>query len=191
VRRIAARAGDPLACDPNNEGRGTMRRRSVRNLTLGAAVLLFVSATAGATTPDAQLMAPIQKFIDGFNKGDSAAAAATHSATADLTIIDEVPPYLWNGPQAFQAWSADLGADSKKNGITDESVAISAATRVETSGDGAYVVVPAVYSFKERGVAMREAAQMTFVLKKGPGGWLIHAWTWTGPKPRPVAPAKP
>lgn len=160
----------------------------MRHLTLVAVSLLFASATAGAATPDAQLMAPIQKFIDSFNKGDSAGAAATHSATADLTIIDEVPPYLWNGPQAFQTWSADLGADSKRNGITDESVAISAATRVETSGDGAYVVVPAVYTFKERGVAMREAAQMTFALKKGAAGWLIHGWTWTGPKPSPVKP---
>jgi hypothetical protein len=163
----------------------------MRQLTLAAVVLLVAGATAGAATPDAQLMAPIQKFIDSFNKGDASGAAATHSATADLTIMDEVPPYLWNGPQAFQAWSADLGADSKKNGITDESVAINAATRVETSGDGAYVVVPAVYTFKERGVAMREAAQMTFVLKKSPGGWLIHAWVWTGPKPRTAAPAKP
>jgi hypothetical protein len=34
---------------------------------------------------------------------------------------------------------------------------------------------------------MREAAQMTFVLKKGASGWLIHGWTWTGPKPTPAA----
>jgi ketosteroid isomerase-like protein len=102
-----------------------------------------------------------------------------------------VSPHLWNGPHAFQAWSGDLDSDSKKRGITDQSVTISAPTRVETSGDAAYVVVPAVYAFKEKGVAMREAAQMTFVLKKGAGGWLIHAWTWTGPKPRPVAASKP
>jgi hypothetical protein len=43
----------------------------------------------------------------------------------------------------------------------------------------------------EKGVAMREAAQFTFVLKKGAGGWLIHAWTWTGPKPKAAAAAKP
>jgi hypothetical protein len=38
---------------------------------------------------------------------------------------------------------------------------------------------------------MRETAQMTFVLKKGAAGRLIHGWTWTGPKPKTVAPAKP
>ncbi len=137
-------------------------------------------------------MAPIQKFVDSFNKGDMAAAAATHAAAADLGIIDEVPPYLWRGPQAFQTWSTDLDGDSKKRGITDQVVTIVAPTREETSGDRAYVVVPAVYTFKERGVAMRGAAQMTVVLKKGADGWLIHGWTWTGLKPQPAAaPAKP
>ena len=158
---------------------------------LGAVLWLAVGTAASAATPDAQLMAPIQKFIDSFNKGDVAAAAATHAATADLAIIDEVSPHLWHGPQAFQAWSADLESDSKKRGITDQIVTISAPIREETNGDQAYIVVPAVYAFKERGVAMREAAQMTFVMKKGAGGWLIHGWTWTGPKPKAVAPAKP
>ena len=67
---------------------------------------------------------------------------------------------------------------------------ISAPTRIETTGEQAYVVVPAVYTFKERGVAKRTAAQMTVTLKKGAGGWLIHGWTWTGPRAKPVAPAK-
>jgi ketosteroid isomerase-like protein len=159
----------------------------MRYLTLGAVVFCFLCGAANAQAPDAQMMAPIKKFMDSFNKGDMAGAAATHAAGADLTIIDEVPPYLWRGPKAFQAWSADLDADAKKNGITEPSVAISAATRTESNGDQAYVVVPAVYTFKQGGVPMREAAQMTFVLKKGANGWLIHGWTWTGPKPQKAA----
>jgi len=163
----------------------------VRHLMPGAVVWLVLGAATSAGTPDPELMAPIQRFVDSFNKGDTAAAAATHAATADLAIIDEVSPYLWRGPKAFQAWSADLDSESKKRGITDQVVTISAPTREESNGDQAYVVVPAVYTFKERGVAMREAAQMTFALKKGTGGWLIHGWVWTGPKPQPVVPAKP
>jgi ketosteroid isomerase-like protein len=163
----------------------------MRHLAVGAAICLSVGASVGAATPDPQLRAPIQKFVDAFNKGDAAGAAATHAATADLTIIDEVPPYVWSGAQAFQNWGADLESDAKKNGITDQAVTISAPTREETDGRQAYVVVPAVYAFKQGGVPMREAAQMTFVLKKGADGWLIHGWTWTGPKPKRVAPAKP
>ena len=154
----------------------------MRSLSLVGVIWLAIGAPAGAQTADAQLMAPIQKFMDTFNKGDMAGAAATHLADAELVIIDELPPFAWRGAHAFHAWSADLDSDAKKQGITEPMVAISAPTRVETSGDQAYVVVPAVYTFKLKGVAMRESAQMTFVLKKGAGGWLIHGWTWTGPK---------
>jgi hypothetical protein len=73
-----------------------------------------------------------------------AAAAATHAAAADLAIVDEFPPYLWRGPGAFQAWSADLDRDAKARGITNQVVTIRTPTREETSGDRAYAVVPAV-----------------------------------------------
>jgi len=159
----------------------------MRILTVVAVVWCFLGGAASAQTADAELMAPIQRFIDSFNKGDAAAAAATHGAGADLVIIDEVPPYVWRGAKAFQAWNADLESDAKKNAITEPLVTIGAATRIEKNGDQGYVVVPAVYTFKQRGTAMRETAQMTFVLRKGATGWLIHGWTWTGPKPRPAA----
>jgi len=165
-------------------------RRVVRSLTVATIVWAFVAPSIGAQAPDAQLVAPIQKFIDSFNKGDVAGAMAAHAASADLTIIDEVPPFVWRGPKAFQAWSTALDSISKQAGITDQMVTISAPTRTESSGDSAYVIVPAVYTYKEKGVAMRETAQMTVVLKKGASGWLIHGWTWTGPKPQRVAPAK-
>jgi hypothetical protein len=163
----------------------------MRILSVAAFVWFALAAPAGAQTADADLMAPIQKFVDSFNKGDAAGAAATHAAGADLTIIDEIAPYVWRGAKAFQSWNADLESDAKKNGITDSMVTLSAPTRTERNADQAYVIVPAVYSFKQRGTAMREAAQMTFVLRRGASGWLIHAWTWTGPKPQPAAaPAK-
>jgi ketosteroid isomerase-like protein len=159
----------------------------MRNLVAAVLVWCVLGAPASAQTPDAELMAPIQKFIDSFNKGDVAAAAATHTATADLVIIDEVPPYVWRGAKAFHTWSADLESDAKKNGITEPMVRISKATRIEQNDDRSYVVVPAVYTFKQRGTAMRAAAQMTVLLKKGAAGWLIEGWTWTGPKPRPAS----
>ena len=163
----------------------------MRYLTLGAIVCLVVgmSSAAHAQTPDPQLMVPINKFIEAFNKGDMAGAAAAHSSKADLVIIDEVAPFVWRGAQAFQAWAADLDADGKKRGFTDQKVTLRAATRAETQGDDAYVIVPAVYSFNEKGVAMRETAQMTFSLQKDAKGWLIDAWTWTGGKPRQLAAA--
>jgi ketosteroid isomerase-like protein len=160
-------------------------------LALTVFVCMLVVAPAWAGPSDPQVMAPIKKFMDSFNKGDAAGAAATHAAEADLAIFDEVPPFAWHGPKAFQEWAAALEGASKQAGLSDQKVTIGSPTRTEVNGDAAYVVVPAVYSYKEKGAAMRESAQMTFVLKKGTEGWLIHGWTWTGPKPKhAAAPAK-
>ena len=160
----------------------------MRQLILGAIVCVSVGMgpAVQAQATDPQLMAPINKFLEAFNKGDSAGAAATHASGADLVIIDEVPPFVWRGAQAFTTWAADLERNDKKQGISDQKVSLGTVTRVETDGASAYVVMAAVYTFKQAGVAMRETAQMTFALKKGAGGWLIHGWTWTGPKARKV-----
>jgi ketosteroid isomerase-like protein len=156
----------------------------MRTFLLGLAACLVVASTAAAQAVDPQISAPITKFIDAFNKGDTAGAAATHAA--DVVIVDEVPPYYWRGPKAFAEWGAALDADAKKIGMTEAAVAIRPATRVETVGDQAYVIAPVTFTFKQKGVPMKEDAQMTFVLKKGASGWLIHSWTWTGPRPTPA-----
>ena len=114
----------------------------MRYLALGVLACLCIGRAAQAQTTDPQLMAPIQKFMDTFNKGDMAGAAATHAAGADLVIVDEVAPFLWRGPEAFQTWAADLDRDAKKQGITDQHVSIGPATRSEVDGDSAYVIVP-------------------------------------------------
>src|SRR5471030_329919 len=102
--------------------------------------MLGAGAAAAATT-DADVAAPIHQFVDAFDKGDGATAAAAHW-TEDLTIVDEVPPYVWKGPQAFATWAHDLAADDAKGGVNGEKVTLGAVSRTEIEGDNAYVVVP-------------------------------------------------
>jgi ketosteroid isomerase-like protein len=144
--------------------------------------LAALSTAPAAAAADAALSAPIRQFVDAFNKGDGKTAGATHLA-AGVSIIDEVPPYIWQGPKAFETWAADLTKNDAAAGITEEHVALGAVTREVVSPQTAYVIVGATYSFKQKGVAMREPAQMTFALTKTAEGWKIAGWTWTGPDP--------
>jgi len=153
-------------------------------LLVGVAGCFAFFVSGGAVAADAQLMAPVHQFIDSFNKGDAKGAEAAH--TASVAIIDEVAPHIWQGPGAFKAWAASLDKDAKARGITDQVVTVSDATREEVEGDRAYLVVPAVYDFKQKGTAMREQAQMTYSLQKAASGWKITGWAWTGPKPSPT-----
>jgi ketosteroid isomerase-like protein len=159
--------------------------RPMKSIVLGVAFLAAASTGSAAMAANAQLAAPVRQFIDAFNKGDAKAAGATHLASG-VSIIDEVPPYIWQGPKAFGAWAADLAKSDKAAGISDEMVTLGAVTREVVSPQTAYVIVAATYSFKQKGVAMHEPAQMTFALKKSGAAWKIAGWTWTGPDPTPA-----
>lgn len=160
-------------------------------MMLIAAMLATATATgtpaqaAGAGGP---ARAAIDAFATAFAKGDIAAAKATY--TANPMIIDEPPPYLWSGRNAFDTWLADLGKDSKAAGRTAESLVIGRTLRAEMSGSAAYVIVAATYSFTQNGKAMAEPGRMTFVVHKQAAGWKIASWAWTGPRARPLPEAK-
>ncbi len=154
----------------------------------GAFVLISMCAAAGAATPAAEAMAPVRAFIDAFNKGDMKAAAAQTSPQGML-IIDEVTPFSWTGPKAFDAWGKALDDSDKAAGNTGAVVTDGKPVRVEVSADHAYVVVPAVYTFKQKDVAMRATAQMALTLQNGKTGWLITGFAWAGARAKPVAAA--
>lgn len=159
--------------------RGIMRKLFV---ALFASALLVATALAADT---AAVIAPIHQFIDGFNSGDVKSAYAAYAA-GQITIIDEFPPHRWAGLHAAQQWAADYDKHAAATGVTDGSVKYGAPTRSEVEGDAAYVVIPALYTYKERGQAVAEEGQMTFALHKEAGGWKIEGWTWTGVKPHPA-----
>jgi ketosteroid isomerase-like protein len=151
----------------------------------GVAFAGIAVASPSLAASDPQISATIHQFIDAFDKGDIKAAAATHLSTG-VTIIDEVAPHLWQGPNAFMNWAGDLTKDDKAAGISGEAVTLGVVKREVVSGDNAYVIVEAVYSFKQGGKSLREPSQMTYAMKKTAQGWKIAAWAWTGPAPTPA-----
>jgi ketosteroid isomerase-like protein len=130
-----------------------------------------------AAQDNAAVMARVHQFVDAFNHGDTKAASA---ACADqVSIIDEFPPHIWSGAGAFEKWMNDFNADSKKNGITDAVVTLGTPRHIDVTGDRAYVVVPADYTYKQNGKVAKEIGSIfTVVLQKSAEGWRIVAWSW-------------
>jgi len=146
---------------------------------------LFAPAGLSAQTPD--VTAPIRQFIDGFNKGDTKSAFAAYSS-GNIAIIDEFAPYHWVGPNAAHGWSDDFQKMAEATGVTDGNVKYGKSKRTEIAGDSAYVIIPTVYTFKQKGKPLVEEGQMTFALHSESGVWKITAWTWSGVKPHPPKP---
>ena len=145
---------------------------------LAAALIAFLlSMPALAAGADDALLAPIHQFIDGVNKGDMKAAAAAHVAAP--AILDEVAPHNWQGEGAVDKWAASFGAEMQQDGITDAKLAIKKPSQLQHEGDAAYVVVPTIYSFKQKGKKAAENGYLTFALAQQGSDWKIASWTWT------------
>lgn len=143
-----------------------------------AVVLVIVaigSAVAADNPEQAATMKTVNQLTDGFNKADSKATLA--ACAHQTSIVDDFPPHAW---QTCSAWLNAYNAWAKKNGVTDGMVTLGDPKHVDITGNRAYVVVPATFTYKQNGKPMKEEGSMlTLVLQKSIAGWRITAWTWT------------
>jgi ketosteroid isomerase-like protein len=142
---------------------------------VGVMMLAAIAATASDQT---DAMASVRRFVDGFNKGDMKSGLA---ACADqASVIDDFPPFHWNGPGACGDWAKAYDDWAKANGVTEGVVSLGKTRHIAVVGDTAYVVMIAGFNYKDHGKPKRESgATFTFVLHKNGSGWLITAWTWS------------
>jgi ketosteroid isomerase-like protein len=146
-----------------------------------AATIMLVAPAHAAPADDA--LASVSSWLDRFNAGDMDAFYAGHADNP--VIIDEFAPYVWTGAKAPQTWAQDYDADARAQAITEPRMDYAAAIRAESDGKSAYIVLPTIYRFKQRGRSMSAAGTMTFVLTKAGGNWKIASWTYSAPAPAP------
>ncbi len=139
-----------------------------------------IAAPALASPPDPA--APVRQFLDGFNTGDTKSAFAAY-APGEIAIIDEFAPNHWIGTKAPQIWAADYDSHAKATGVTEGIVKYYKPTRIEVAGKAGYVVMPTLYTYKEKGKPMAEEGSITASVVLTGAGWKMHAWTWSGVKP--------
>jgi len=143
--------------------------------------LAWVVALSALSSPvlaqQADVMTAVNRFVDGYNKSDT--KVLTASCADQTSIIDEFPPHEWHGVGACLRWMKDYDIDAKKNGITDGAVVLGKPSHVDVTGNRAYVVIPSNYTYKQKGVLMKEVGSaFAFALQKGAAGWRIVGWSW-------------
>jgi len=123
-------------------------------------------------------VAAVRQYIDAFNEGDREAMVATFAVPG--SILDGMAPHVWQGPTASQDWYRDVLTEAKRHGASNYSVTLGEPLHNNTTGDSAYVVVPATMTFKVHGQQVTQTgAIFTVALRKLAEGWRITAWAWT------------
>jgi ketosteroid isomerase-like protein len=122
-------------------------------------------------------MTTVRQYIDGFNSGDSEAMAAAFAVPG--SILDGMPPHLWQGPKATLDWYRDVLVEGERAGASDYVVTLGEPRHVNVTGDSAYVVVPASMTFNVHGTQVTQSdAVFTVALRKFADSWQIAAWAW-------------
>src|SRR5687768_1679534 len=92
-----------------------------------------------ATSVTEQVVSAISEFVDAVNRGDQGAALTQF--TNDVSIIEDLAPYRWQGPNAGSEWMQAMFENAQRIGITSIAMQLGNATRVEVEGRYAYAIV--------------------------------------------------
>ena len=151
-----------------------------KGIVLALTFAALCAAPAYAAAPSAAdakaVVAAINATNDAMNKGDMKAVSAAYGA--NVSIIDEVAPYHWSGAHAFDDWVAAFMADGKVNAISAPLMKLYKPSTLSVAGDRAYLVIPALFTFKAHGKKMREAGSFAYVMQRDGAAWKIDAWAW-------------
>jgi hypothetical protein len=119
----------------------------------------------------------VHNYVDSFNRGDLKGMVASFAVSA--SILDGMPPHVWQGPTAAEDWYRDVLSTTQKEGASDFFVSLGEPLHSDVTGDSAYLVVPAAMSFKVHGKQVTQSnALFTLALQRNGEEWRIAAWAW-------------
>ena len=154
-----------------------MNSKRFRIAALALGLIVALSATAAFADDKADVTAAVHKFFDNIDPQHIKTALPVCDSPA--SVVDEFPPHAWQGAKGCANWWRDFSDYNKKNGIEPQGAALGTPWSVDVSGDRAYFVSPATYTYKQNGKTTTEAhAVFTAALKKSAGGWKITGWSW-------------
>lgn len=156
----------------------------MRKIFIAVAVTL-VAVIPAAASDKSDVVAVLHQLVDGFNKGGDMKEALALFAD-QVALVDDTPPYEWNGAGAISRWKSDWDKVSKAMEVTESTVKIGKLRDFEIKGDDAYVVVPVSVTYKAKGKPMKDTGLWTMALHKGASGWRFTGAVYTFGSHSPV-----
>jgi ketosteroid isomerase-like protein len=146
-------------------------------LEIAAAAATPAAAAVSAASEQGAVMATVRQFVNGFNAGSIKTMASACASPA--SIVDDFPPHEWQGPTACADWAKAYAASAARYGISDSVVTLGRPWHVDVTGNRAYVVVPAAYTYRQHGRRLSQSGSVyTLALRKVGPRWLITGWAW-------------
>jgi hypothetical protein len=142
-------------------------------------VSLFGARSARALEADTdEPLSVVQQVADEWNSGHAPSAAYF---VPSLTIIDDTPPYLFQGPDATRKWMEAYNRNQPREYEgTQTALHLLRPKLLATDGPHAYVAIPAEWMISKdetNGKILRGV--ITAILQQANDKWRIAVWIWT------------
>ena len=144
---------------------------------------LIVLMTSLSTNSFADIKSELKKvelaWESALTKYDEKALAVL--LTEDVTITDDIEPFLWSGKNAPAQYIKDFRVAMSKDKFSNMVVDVKDAVTVLDNKNEVYAVFPVMVSYKNaENKAINEEAYKTIIFSKSKNGkWLIKHSTWT------------
>jgi hypothetical protein len=151
----------------------------LRKILVAGACLAALSISPAFASDQSDVLKRMQQTIDEANQNIDPAKLA-ENFTPSVVLVDDLAPYVFSGApeEALGAWFKAYGADADRNGISGFSMQLLKPRDIEVTDGHAYIVLPAVYHFKQHNKAARIRGVITATLDKVNDQWLIATWSW-------------
>lgn len=155
---------------------------SVPKILALAGLLLTACLAAGgaaqaAEPEEARVFSVLQAVADAWNQGNTLPSASFEAA---LTIVDDTPPYLFQGPDAVADWIEAYRKDQPRSSDDSKtSLHFLPPRAIEINGARAYVAVPSEWAVEQDRRTNVLHGTVTVVLDRVGEDWRIATWVWT------------
>lgn len=137
-------------------------------------VLTALGTAAAFASETEEVLATVGRFGQIFQLNNTQQALGT--CAKNITIVDDLSPFLWHGPGSCARWLSTIKAFVKKSGMANSRIELLRPMRTLVSGNHAYVVVPIGVSYTDsRGKESQASVLLTLVLQKVSARWYIVA----------------
>jgi hypothetical protein len=125
--------------------------------------------------PDASMMAAVERLVR-FMAGGYDADLAGIFAPDNVTIIENFPPYVFQGPSAVARWAEGFKAHAETLGQLEAS--FGTAQDFSVDGKSAYFSLPTTWTGMSKGRRFREEGGWALVLVRQSAEWRVQAYGW-------------
>lgn len=144
---------------------------------------VFASAKTSAnhaSKPDSSLNPEVKHIIEvvihASSKFDIEKVANLYSPNA--VVVDEEPPYSWNGPTAGVQWVYAVEKAVKDFKLSNFKASLGDIKIYQQTSEIVYLIAPVTYTGSTGADPFEERGAFTFVLRRVSDQWLIKSQAW-------------